>query len=196
MGIAENRKDSMDPAEVMGQNVASPKTTETSKEPQGTDAPKGKKVGRRSKEEIARIRQENEQALLETFPVCDTHPDCHGWKDGKCTVLTNNDFGGRDCPFYKNCDVNRREQRECLDKLIRDGRSDLMEKYKKSFEEFGLFSGTDEYTEQAAEELEQFSEECLRELLSQSDDPVEEGASAGQNASADTSSEEEDDWDD
>ena len=35
-------------------------------------------------------------------PVCTVHTDCFGnWKS-RCSVLWDNDFGGRDCPFYNN----------------------------------------------------------------------------------------------
>lgn len=33
-------------------------------------------------------------------PVCGINT-CFGYSDGKCTILINNDFGGRKCPFYK-----------------------------------------------------------------------------------------------
>ena len=36
------------------------------------------------------------------FPKCDSHKDCFANKDGKCICLGDNDFGSKDCPFYKN----------------------------------------------------------------------------------------------
>lgn len=36
------------------------------------------------------------------FPSCNTHKDCFAHKDGRCVCLNDNDFGGRDCPFYKS----------------------------------------------------------------------------------------------
>lgn len=35
------------------------------------------------------------------FPVCHTHTDCFANKDGHCVCLSDNDFGHKDCPFYK-----------------------------------------------------------------------------------------------
>ena len=32
---------------------------------------------------------------------CSGHKDCFANTNGYCTCLMNNDFGGRDCPFYK-----------------------------------------------------------------------------------------------
>lgn len=31
-----------------------------------------------------------------------THADCFANKGGRCVSLKDNDFGDRDCPFYKN----------------------------------------------------------------------------------------------
>lgn len=33
---------------------------------------------------------------------CGQHTDCFANKNGKCVSLKDNDFGGRDCPFYKS----------------------------------------------------------------------------------------------
>ena len=35
---------------------------------------------------------------------CDMHEDCLACDKGKCIALSDNDFGGRDCPFYKPLD--------------------------------------------------------------------------------------------
>ena len=35
------------------------------------------------------------------FPACNIHTDCFAHKDGKCVCLSENDFGKRDCSFYK-----------------------------------------------------------------------------------------------
>ncbi len=41
---------------------------------------------------------------------CDKHMDCFANKDGRCVSLKDNNFGGRDCPFYKsNKEVSRDE---------------------------------------------------------------------------------------
>ena len=131
------------------------------------------------------------QAELETgsFPVCTAHPDCHACKNGRCVALDRNDFGGRDCPFHKNSEVNRREQREGLEKLIRMGRTDLIDKYKRTFQELGIFGMTDSFTEQATAELDRYSEACLQELLSMDTGNCPEGVS-------ELPADDEEDWND
>lgn len=34
-------------------------------------------------------------------PICDKHSDCFANHGGRCVCLINNDFGSKDCPFYK-----------------------------------------------------------------------------------------------
>lgn len=147
------------------------------------------KRGRRSREEMRQLQLE--QAELETvfFPVCTAHPDCHACRNGRCMALDRNDFGGRNCPFYKNSEVNRREQREGLEKLIKMGRTDLIDKYKRTFQELGIFGMTDSFTEQATVELDRYSEACLQELLSMDTGNRPEEVS-------ELPADEEDDWDD
>ena len=46
------------------------------------------------------------------FPACNSHKDCFANKDSKCVCLSDNDFGKKDCPFYKpNTEVNMDEIR-------------------------------------------------------------------------------------
>lgn len=144
------------------------------------------KRGRRTKEEMERIRMEGSQRIRETFPICKAHPDCHAFQDGRCAALADTDFGGRDCPFYKDREANRKEQKEGLEYLIRTGRTDLIAKYKKPLGELGIFEISDEYTVQAVKELEQYSKDYLEGLLSRSSGgDVNTGGAI-----------EEDDWDD
>ncbi len=36
------------------------------------------------------------------FPECKLHKDCFALReDGRCKCLTDTDFGGKDCSFYK-----------------------------------------------------------------------------------------------
>lgn len=41
---------------------------------------------------------------------CRVHGDCFANKGGICTCLKDNDFNGRDCPFYKPADTVREER--------------------------------------------------------------------------------------
>lgn len=34
-------------------------------------------------------------------PICDKHTDCFANHGGRCVCLIDNDFGSKDCPFYK-----------------------------------------------------------------------------------------------
>ena len=138
------------------------------------------KRGRRSREEMRQLQLEGEELETVSFPVC---------RNGRCMALDRNDFGRRDCPFYKNSEINRREQREGLEKLIRMGRTDLIDKYKRTFQELGIFGMPDSFTEQATAELDRYSESCLRELLSMDTGNGPEEVSG-------LPTDEEDDWDD
>lgn len=42
---------------------------------------------------------------------CRGRADCFANRGGVCTCLKDNDFGGRDCPFYKPADTVREERR-------------------------------------------------------------------------------------
>lgn len=41
------------------------------------------------------------------MPKCRMHGDCFANRGGVCICLKDNDFGGRDCPFYKPADTAR-----------------------------------------------------------------------------------------
>lgn len=154
------------------------------------------KRGRRSKEEILREKAEKDKAEWERLPFCE-EKSCHAWQDGRCIALSDNYFGGRSCPFYKKLDVCQRERKECLTKLIRAGRMDLVEKYKSVLADLGVFGLTDGYTERAAADLERYSEECLRELIAEAGTQSEPSA-LDENGALDEPwiQDEGDDWDD
>jgi len=122
------------------------------------------KKKRRSNKETLREKTEKAKAEREKMPACE-RTDCHAWQDGKCVALWDNHFGSRSCPFYKLRSVCQKEQQECLAKLIREGRMDLVEKYKTVLVELGISAPVDAYAERAAAELEKYKEECLNELL-------------------------------
>lgn len=42
---------------------------------------------------------------------CRRHSDCFANRGGVCTCLKDNDFGGRDCPFYKPAGTVQDKQR-------------------------------------------------------------------------------------
>ena len=90
------------------------------------------------------------------------------------------------------------QRRAGLKHLIRAGRSDLLHKYRKSFEALGLFDVPDAYTAQAIKELEQYSEEYLQGLTSsETDESVETEEAGGTGRVGGMAGEpEEDEWDD
>lgn len=49
--------------------------------------------------------------------VCNReHTDCAAYRNGMCIILTDDDFGKKDCPFYKTNEQNRREIQECAER--------------------------------------------------------------------------------
>ena len=54
---------------------------------------------------------------MAVMPKCDMHTDCFALSDGRCVCLSENDFGEKDCPFYKPGDESTREQIEADIKL-------------------------------------------------------------------------------
>ena len=55
---------------------------------------------------------------------CSEHKDCFANTNGYCTCLMNNDFGGRDCPFYKNKSKAEAEREQTRYTLMKKGRTD------------------------------------------------------------------------
>ena len=39
--------------------------------------------------------------VSDVFPRCKDHKECFANKDGRCICLKDNNFGDKDCPFYK-----------------------------------------------------------------------------------------------
>lgn len=44
---------------------------------------------------------------------------CFGYEDGKCLILSSNNFGGRKCPFYKTREQILAEEERAA-KVLRD----------------------------------------------------------------------------
>lgn len=138
-------------------------------------------------------------------PVCREHPDCHAWEKGRCVALADTDFGTRGCPFYKNKEQNEWEQQDALERLLDKNRMDLIEKYRVPLVKLGILpdeDGTvtgsasgeleDPYIDQITAELEQYSEQCMDELL-ESGTP---GATEESDAAWEDSGGDEEVWDD
>lgn len=41
--------------------------------------------------------------------ICKAHRDCFANRAGICACLKNNDFGRRECPFYKPVDAEKKK---------------------------------------------------------------------------------------
>ena len=52
--------------------------------------------------------------LSKQLPLCKfKHPDCFALSEhGFCQCLSDNDFGKKDCPFYRNKDIVHAEWKE------------------------------------------------------------------------------------
>lgn len=61
---------------------------------------------------------------------CTAHRDCFANKDGVCVCLGDNDFHGKDCPFYKTPARNEADRQKSYERLVQLGRTDLIEMYK------------------------------------------------------------------
>ena len=72
----------------------------------------------------------NKFGFKRVFPVCGKHRDCFANKDGRCICLSDNDFGKKDCPFYKNKTEAENEQRVCRERLISAGKEYLLDEYE------------------------------------------------------------------
>ena len=55
--------------------------------------------------------------------------DCYNCIDGSCVALNDNDFGHRECPFFIRTEQALKNQKASLERLIDEGREDLLKKY-------------------------------------------------------------------
>lgn len=93
---------------------------------------------------------------------CRMHPDCQASRKGQCIALTGWDFSIRDCPFYKNKDVNKAQQKKSLHDLM-ERRPDLIEKYATVLGSLGILDDEACETDAVADELEEFENELRGE---------------------------------
>lgn len=55
--------------------------------------------------------------MAKKIAYCD-RDDCAAYFDGICNALRNNDFGDRECPFFKTKEQNEKERKECAIRMI------------------------------------------------------------------------------
>ena len=92
--------------------------------------------------------------------------ECHAYRNGMCIALQDTDFGEgvANCPFYRSKDDNLRESASCINRLIRIGRTDLIEKYQPVYRRLNLLGGEDDFERNARIEL-QDRKQTLREQI-------------------------------
>ena len=104
-------------------------------------------------------------------PVCGM--DCFACVDGRCSILTDNDFGDCGCSFRKTWEQAKSEQRAGLERLVEIGRYELIEKYESVLAALGIFALLDDDAQAMSDELDQFEQNDLRELLTEMEQEVE-----------------------
>ena len=82
--------------------------------------------------------------------------ECHAYRNGMCTALQDTEFGAgvSNCPFYRSKVDNLRESASCINRLIRIGRTDLIEKYQPVYRSLNLLGGEDDFERNARVELQ------------------------------------------
>ena len=111
-------------------------------------------------EELRRLIYQPE----EDSPACG-QAECFACREGKCCILTDSDFGERKCPFQKTWAQVVREQKTGLEKLILNGRYDLIQKYRKVLIDLGVFMQQDDDVRELFRELDLFADEDMKALL-------------------------------
>ena len=99
--------------------------------------------------------------------ICRFEQDkCHAYRNGMCMALQDTDFGTdvENCPFYRSKEDNLRESARCINRLIRIGRTDLIEKYQPVYRSLNLLGGEDDFERNARIEL-QDRKQTLREQV-------------------------------
>jgi len=114
------------------------------------------------KAEEAMVNRMNEIPYATQLFHCRMHPDCHASRKGQCIALTGWDFSIKDCPFYKNREVNKEQQKRALYDLM-ERRPDLIEKYATVLGSLGILDDEATETDEFADELNEFEKELRGE---------------------------------
>lgn len=94
-------------------------------------------------EKLSDIKTDTRQDEVAAGEDKDSFPGCHfcscfANERGHCTLLQDNDFGDRLCPFYKTGEFVKNERQNSLDHLLLTGRLDLINRYEESYIGMGL----------------------------------------------------------
>lgn len=113
------------------------------------------------------VREPRNGYAKNALPECRfEREECHAFREGKCMVLMDTDFGENvaDCPFYRSKGDNLRESAMCINRLIRIGRTDLIEKYQPVYRSLNLLGGEGDFERRARAELEE-KRQTIREQV-------------------------------
>ena len=91
---------------------------------------------------------------LNELPVCTYKNDCHACKRGKCIALSSTESCEKRCPFYREAKENNNEIQRCMYRLIREGRNELIEKYREVYIDLGMLDVVDDFVREGRRELE------------------------------------------
>jgi len=92
--------------------------------------------------------------------------ECHAYREGKCMVLMDTEFGEdvADCPFYRSKEDNLRESAMCINRLIRIGRTDLIDKYQPVYRSLNLLGGEDDFERKARVNLKEKKQQIREQV--------------------------------
>ena len=100
----------------------------------------------------------------ETLPICNTHPDCFAWMEGRCTAL-NAKANTDNCGFYMTNEEAMAACKRCYKRLRDQDRTDLIAKYIKSLTALGLLDEEIVAAEKYGEQFDSFEETNYQEQL-------------------------------
>lgn len=63
---------------------------------------------------------------------------CFACTGGHCSALNNTDFHGKPCPFYKSAGQLRKGRQDAFDRLLINGRLDLINRYEDILVDLGI----------------------------------------------------------
>jgi hypothetical protein len=115
-------------------------------------------MGKKKKAESTKTAEEI-QKELERLPYCEKHPDCQSWIEGRCKALARTYFGKRECPFYKSKSASQQAQLKCLERLVKQGRMDLLGRYRGALLQSGVYEINAEFFQALMAETQSEDEE-------------------------------------
>lgn len=66
--------------------------------------------------------------MSNNHPICKLDR-CAACRESHCVILKSNNFNGKPCPFFKTKERCEEESRRTMERLLSEGRTDLIELY-------------------------------------------------------------------